>query len=39
MFKYLPSTVFEKMVNVIDNGAPLEREVADEVAQGMKNGR
>ena len=36
MFKYLPSTVFEKMVNVIDNGAPLEREVADEVAQGMK---
>ncbi len=36
MFKYLPSTVFEKMVNVIDNGSPLEREVADEVAQGMK---
>ena len=36
MFKYLPSAVYEKMVNVMDNGAPLERDIADAVAQGMK---
>lgn len=36
MFKYLSSAVYEKMVNVIDNGAPLERDIADAVAQGMK---
>lgn len=36
MFKYLPSAVYEKMVNVMDNGAPLERDIADAVAQGMQ---
>lgn len=36
MFKYLSSAVYEKIVNVIDNGAPLERDIADAVAQGMK---
>ena len=35
-FKYLPSAVYEKMVNVMDNGAPLERDIADAVVQGMK---
>ena len=36
MFKYLPSAAYEKMVNVMDNGAPLERDIADAVAQGMQ---
>ena len=36
MFKYLPAKVYAKMCDVIDNGAPLDRSVADEVAAGMK---
>ena len=36
MYKYLPKDVYEKMVDVIDNGARLDREVADAVAAGMK---
>ena len=36
MFKYLPSKVYAKLVDVMDNGAPLDRSVADEVAMGMK---
>ena len=36
MFKYLPSKVYTKLVDVMDNGAPLDRSVADEVAVGMK---
>ena len=36
MFKYLPLKVYKKMVDVIENGAPLDRTIADEVAQGMK---
>ena len=36
MFKYLPSKVYTKLVDVMDNGAPLDRNVADEVAIGMK---
>lgn len=36
MFKYLPSKVYDKLVDVMDNGAPLDRSVADEVAMGMK---
>ena len=36
MFKYLPSHVFSKLTDVIDNGAPLDRSIADEVAAGMK---
>ena len=36
MFKYLLSKVYAKLVDVMDNGAPLDRSVADEVAMGMK---
>ena len=36
MFKYLPSHVFSKLTDVIDNGAQLDRSIADEVAAGMK---
>ena len=36
MFKYLPSKVYTKLVDVIDNGATLDRGIADEVAEGMK---
>jgi glutamine synthetase len=36
MYRYLPKAVYEQMVDVIDNGAPLDRSVADAVAAGMK---
>ena len=36
MFKYLPSKVYAKLTDVIDNGAALDRSIADEVAAGMK---
>jgi glutamine synthetase len=36
MFKYLPSKVYNKLIDVIDNGATLDRSIADEVASGMK---
>lgn len=36
MFKYLPKKVYDKMLDVIDNGAPLDRATADKVAAGMK---
>ena len=36
MYKYLPKDVYEKMVDVIDNGSRLDRAVADAVAAGMK---
>ena len=36
MFKYLPSKVYAKLIDVIDNGAALDRSIADEVAAGMK---
>ena len=36
MYRYLPKAVYEQMVDVIDNGAPLDRNVADAVAAGMK---
>ena len=36
MFKYLPSKVYNKLIDVIDNGATLDRNIADEVANGMK---
>lgn len=36
MYKYLPADVFAKLVDVIDNGARLDRSVADAVAAGMK---
>lgn len=36
MFRYLSSKVYNKLIDVIDNGAPLDRSIADEVAAGMK---
>ena len=36
MYKYLPKDVYVKMIDVIENGARLDREVADAVAAGMK---
>ncbi|MCH5308642.1 MAG: glutamine synthetase III [Prevotella sp.] len=36
MYKYLPAGVYAKLVDVIDNGARLDRSIADAVAQGMK---
>ena len=36
MYKYLPKAVYEKMIDVMDNGARLDREIADAVAAGMK---
>ena len=36
MYKYLPKDVYEKMIDVMENGARLDRDVADAVAAGMK---
>ena len=36
MYKYLPKDTYEKMIDVMDNGTPLDRTVADAVAAGMK---
>ena len=36
MYKYLPADVYEKLIDVIDNGARLDRSIADAVAEGMK---
>ena len=36
MCKYLPSTVYARLVDAMDNGAPMDRDIADEVAAGMK---
>lgn len=36
MYKYLPADVYEKLIDVIDNGAPLDRSIANAVAKGMK---
>ena len=36
MFKYLPEKTYRKLVDAIDNGTPLDREIADSVAEGMK---
>lgn len=36
MFKYLPSAVYARLVDAMDNGAPMDRDIADEVAAGMK---
>ena len=36
MHKYLPGDVFTKLIDVIDNGARLDRSIADAVADGMK---
>jgi len=36
MYKYLPSDTYDKMIDVMDNGARLDRSIADAVADGMK---
>ncbi|MBQ9287918.1 MAG: glutamine synthetase III [Bacteroidaceae bacterium] len=36
MYKYLSKKTYDRMCDVIDNGAPLNRELADEIAAGMK---
>ena len=36
MYRYLPKNVYDKMIDVIDNGASLDRSIADAVADGMK---
>ena len=36
MYKYLPVDVYNKLTDVIDNGARLDRGIADAVAAGMK---
>ncbi|MBO4811572.1 MAG: glutamine synthetase III [Prevotella sp.] len=36
MFKYLPKDVYLKLVDVMDNGARLDRSIADAAAAGMK---
>lgn len=36
MYKYLPADVYEKLIDVIDNGTRLDRNIADAVAMGMK---
>ena len=36
MYKYLPTDVYNNLIDVIDNGARLDRSIADAVAKGMK---
>lgn len=36
MYKYLPANIYLKMCDVIDNGAPFDRTIANSVAEGMK---
>lgn len=36
MYKYLPGDVYAKLIDVIDNGVPLDSSIADTVAEGMK---
>ena len=36
MFRYLPQDIYQKMCDVMDNGASLDRSIADVVADGMK---
>ena len=36
MAKYLDKDTYSKMLDVIDNGSPLDRQTADKVADGMK---
>ena len=36
MYQYLPKDIYDKLIDVIDNGARLDRSIADAVADGMK---
>lgn len=35
MFRYLPRPIYDALIDVIDNNAILDRNIADEVANGM----
>ncbi len=37
MFKYLERDVYDRLIDVIDNGVPLDLSIADDVAKGMKH--
>lgn len=37
MFEYLPKETYESLVDAIDNKKPLDRKLADSVADGMKS--
>ena len=36
MFRYLPKETYDALIDVIDNGAPLDRSIANSVASAMK---
>ena len=36
MYRYLSAEVYNKLIDVIDNGCRLDRSIADAVASGMK---
>lgn len=36
MFKYLPSKVYNQLIDTIENGQTLDRAIADEIAKGMR---
>ena len=36
MYRYLPKKIYDAMIDVMDNGASLDRSIADAVAAGMK---
>ena len=36
MYKYLPADIYERLIDVIDNGTRLDRSIADAVSEGMK---
>ncbi len=36
MYRYLPKDVYDQLIDVIENGARLDRSIADAVAAGMK---
>lgn len=36
MFKYLPSKVYDKLVDASEHGTPIDRSIANDVAEGMK---
>ena len=36
MFRYLPANVYARLTDAMDHGAALDRDVADQVAEGMK---
>ena len=37
MQEYLPSEAYKAVINAIEKGTPINREMADMIANGMKN--